>query len=78
MIYEHFIKHIKDYTGIEAENASYDFSIDWQKKSFIFAVKEKKGSETIDLQPLHNLIPDTAQSIHEDKKYEDYLEEELA
>jgi len=77
VVYEHFIKHIKEYTGIEKEDALFDFSIDWQKKSFVFAVKEKGSLENLNLQLLHDSIPDTAQSIHEDKIFEDYMENEI-
>lgn len=76
LLCDHFVKNQKEYTNVEDEEILYDFSIDWEEKSFIFALGREKDL-AIDLAELHKKLPDTAESIYAKKLYRDISEKEL-
>ncbi len=81
VIADHFIKHQKEYTNLEYTGILYDYSIDWEKKSFIFALKREKdltgSKEQIDLSSLHEILPDTTDDLCKKGRYRDYRGDEL-
>lgn len=80
LLYEHFIENCEKYCNITRDDMVYGFSIDWENKNFIFAIKEAVDSGdkfSLDLKKLHSALPDTTKSIFGDVIYKDYYEKEL-
>lgn len=80
LIYDHFIQNREKYCHISEDNTLCGFSIDWENRSFIFAVKEIEDPSSkfnFDLDSLHGILPDTAKSVFSDNLYKDYYEKEL-
>ena len=84
-IYEKFIEEQECYLDVDPVSVTNAFDIDWERKEFIFCAYNSEDSgenllrlpEKVDLKKLMQKLPDTAQSMFADNRYEEYTKEEL-
>lgn len=85
-IYEKFIEEQECYLNVNSTEVTNTFDVDWENGQFIFCAYNSEDSqgnivkmpENIDLKKLMKIIPDTTESMFNEKRYREYSQEELA
>lgn len=83
-LYETLISEQDNIFNVDSLKVYSSFAMDWESGEFIFAVcndkkdeKTKSFCESLDVEKLIKLIPDTTDTVLKDKPYKSYNTEEL-